>query len=111
MWTHSLPHLLGNFLSAIFAIAAIIDMAGFLRIREWLRQSWHPRQSFRVMGVLELITSIFLAIAQLRIWGIPLAGLITFFWVVTFLNHRQWSRAAAGMLLMMTLVPASLAIY
>jgi hypothetical protein len=36
-------------------------------------------------------------------------GLLTFFWVVTLLNHRQWSWAIAGMLMMMALVPISLA--
>jgi len=62
------------------------------------------------MGVMQLITAAFLATPQLRIWGSILAGLLTFFWTVTLLNHRQWSWAAAGMLLMMTLVPASLAV-
>jgi hypothetical protein len=111
MWTNSLPHLFANGLAAIYAITAIIDLTGYRYIRAWFRLWQHPRQFYRVMGVLQLITSIFLATPQLRIWGIPLAGLITFVWVVTLLNHRQWSWAAAGMLLMMALVPASLAPY
>ena len=110
MWTHSFPHLLADGLAAIFAIAAIIDLAGSRYIRARFRQWRYPRQFYRVMGVLQLITAGFLAIPQLRIWGIALAGLLTFFWIVTLLNHRQWSWAAAGMLLMMALVPASLAI-
>ena len=59
---------------------------------------------------MQLVTAAFLATPQLRFWGIILAGLITFFWVVTLLNHRQWSWAVAGMLMMIALVPASLAI-
>ena len=97
-------------LAAIFALSAIIDLAGGRRIRAQFRAWRRPRQFFRVMGVLQLITALFLAVPQLRIWGIVLAGLVTFFWVVTLLNHRQWSWAAAGMLLMLALVPASLAI-
>ena len=111
MLANSLPHLFADGLAAIYAIAAIIDLAGYRYIRARFRQWRHPRQFYQVTGVLQLITAIFLAIPQLRIWGIPLAGLITFVWIVTLLNHRQWSWAAAGMLLMMALVPASLAIY
>jgi hypothetical protein len=111
MGTNSLPHLLAGALAVIFAITAIIDLAGSRYIRARFRQWRYPRRFYRVMGVLQLFTSLFLAMPQLRIWGIILAGLVTFFWVVTLLNHRQWSWAAAGMLMMMALVPASLAVY
>src|SRR5580658_8005044 len=111
MRTYSLPHLLAGVLAMIFALTALIDLAGYRYIRARFRQWRYPRQFYRVMGVLQLFTSLFLATPQLRIWGIILAGLITFFWVVTLLNHRQWSWAVAGMLMMMALVPASLAIH
>jgi hypothetical protein len=111
MWTNVLPHILANGLAAIFAIAAIIDLAGSRYVRARFRQWRYPRQFYRVMGVLQLITAAFLAAPQLRIWGILLAGLLAFFWTVTLLNHRQWSWAAAGMLLMAALAPASLAIH
>jgi hypothetical protein len=42
------------------------------RFRQW-RQ---PRQFYRVMGVLQLLTSLFLAMPLLRIWGIILAGFV-----------------------------------
>ena len=111
MWTNNLPHLLAGILAMIFAITATIDLAGSRYISARFRQWRYPQQFYRVMGVLQLFTSLFLAMPQLRIWGIILAGLITFFWVVTLLNHRQWSWAVAGMLMMMALVPASLAIH
>ena len=111
MWTSSLPHFLANGLAAIFAIAAIMDLAGSRYVRARFRQWRYPRQFYRIMGVLQLITAIFLAMPQLRIWGIILAGLLSFFWIVPLLGHRQWSWAAAGMLLMMALAPASLAIH
>ena len=62
------------------------------------------------MGVLQFLTALFLAVPVLRIWGIILAGFVTFFWVVTLLNHRQWNWAVAGMLMMAALMPASLAL-
>jgi predicted lysophospholipase L1 biosynthesis ABC-type transport system permease subunit len=111
MWTNDLPHLLIDILAAIFVISAIIDIAGSHYFHERFREWQHPRQFYRVMGVLQLFTALFLAVSQLRIWGIIFGGLITFFWVVILLNHRQWSWAAAGMLMLVALAPASLAIY
>jgi membrane protein HdeD len=111
MWTNGVPHLLAHVLAVIFAIAGIIDIAGHHNLREWFRDWQYPSQFYRTMGVLQLFVALFLAVAQLRIWGIILAGFVLFFWIVTLLNHRQWSWAAAGMLMMMALVPASLAIY
>jgi hypothetical protein len=110
MWTSSLPHLFAGSLAAIFAITGIIDFAGSGYIRARFRQWRHPRQFYRVMGVLQLLAALFLAMPLLRIWGIILAGFVTFFWVVTLLNHRQWNWAVAGMLMMAALVPASLAL-
>lgn len=110
MSTISLPHLLATVLAAIFAVAAIIDLIGARYVRARFRQWRYPRQFYRVMGVLQLFAAIFLMVPQLRIWGIILAGLITFFSVVTLLNHRQWSWAIAGMLVLVALAPASLAI-
>jgi hypothetical protein len=109
MWMSGLPHILAGILALIFASAGIVDVAGFRFVRARFRQWQYPRQFYRVTGVLQLITSLFLAMPQLRIWGIVLAGVITFFGVVTFLNHRQWSWAVAGMLIMAALVPISLA--
>ena len=109
MWTNSLPHILAGILALIFAGAGIIDVAGFRFVGARFRQWQYRRQFHRVMGVLQLITALFLAMPQLRIWGIVLAGVMTFFGVVTLLNHRQWSWAVAGMLIMAALVPVSFA--
>jgi len=38
MWAHSVSHLLANGLAAIFAIAAIIDLAGSRYLRARFRQ-------------------------------------------------------------------------
>ena len=111
MWATYFPYLMAGGLSAVYAIAGIIDVAkpGYVRAR--FRHQEYPRQFYRVMGVLQLITALFLAVPQLRIWGIIMAGFLTFYWVVILLNHRQWNWAVIGMLLMMALAPASLALY
>ena len=110
MWANDLPHLLAGLLAAIFAIAGVIDVAGSGYVRARFRHREYPRQFYRVVGVLQLITALFLAVPQLRVWGIVMASFLTFYWVVILLNHRQWSWALAGMLMMMALAPASLAI-
>jgi hypothetical protein len=110
MWTTSLPHLFAYGLATVFAVNAMIDLAGFRYIRALFRQWRYPRQFYRVIGILQLFTALFLAVPHLRVWGVLLAGMLTFFWVVTLLNHRQWSWAVGGILMMMALVPASLAI-
>jgi hypothetical protein len=111
MWANNLPHLFAGVLAAIYAIAGIIDVAGSSYIRARFHHREYPRQFYRVIGALQLITALFLAVPQLRIWGIILAGFLTFYWVVILLNHRQWSWAVGGMLMMMALAPASLALY
>jgi hypothetical protein len=108
MWIGSLAHFLVGVLAAIFAVAGIGYIAGSGYLRERLG---HPVRYYRVIGVLQLFAALFLAVSQLRIWGIVLAGLMTFFWVVGLFNHRQWNWALAGMLMLMALAPASLAIH
>ncbi len=109
MGLQNLPYFLANVLAAGFALAAILDLFGARHVRAWFHQRY-PRRFYRVMGVLQLFTALFLAMPLLRIWGIMLAALLIFFWTVAFLNHRQWRWAATGMVLMLALVPASLAI-
>lgn len=111
MWENNLPHLLAGGLATVYAIAGIIDLMGSRYVRARFRHREYPRQFYRVMGVLQLITALFLAVPQLRVWGIIMAGFLTFYWVVILLNHRQWSWAVGGMLMMMALAPASLALY
>jgi hypothetical protein len=95
MWINNLPHFLADGLAAIFVITAAIDVAGSLYIRMRARQWRYLRHFYRVMGVLQLFTALFLAMPQLRIWGIILAGFIMSFRIVILRNHRQWNWAAA----------------
>jgi hypothetical protein len=110
MGTNNISHL-ADVLAAIFAIAAIIDMARSLYILGRFRRLRHPRQLYRVIGVLQFFTALSLAVPQLRIWGIILAAFITSCWIVILLNRRQWSWAVVGILTMTALLPISLAIH
>jgi hypothetical protein len=96
MWINSFPRYFADVLAVIFAITATIDMAGFFYIRARARQWRYLRQFYQVMCVLQLFTALFLAVPQLRIWGIILAGLVTSFRTVILRYHRQWNWAAAS---------------
>ena len=111
MWTSGIPHLMVAVLVTIFAIAAMVDIGAARYLRERFRNWGYPRQFYQVFGVLQLFAALFLALVQLRVWGIMLAGFILFWGIVILLHHRRWSWAVAGMLMMTALVPASLAIY
>jgi hypothetical protein len=95
--------------SALFLLAGTLNLSGVRAVRAVYR-FWHYRRSFhRTIGVLELVTALFLIVPQLRVWGLVLAAPITFFSVVTLLNHRQYLWSLFGMLLLVSLVPVSLA--
>jgi hypothetical protein len=96
MWTYNHPQLLADVLAAIFAITAIVDMAGTLNIYARSRRWRYLRHFYRVMCVLQLFTALLLAVSQLRIWGIIFAGFITSFRIAILRNHRQRSLAGAS---------------
>jgi hypothetical protein len=95
--------------SALFLLAGTLNLSGIKAVRAVYR-FWHYRRSLRyTIGLLELATALFLIVPQLRVWGLMLAIPITFFSVVTLLNHRQYLWSLFGMLLLASLVPVALA--
>ena len=96
-------------LVALFALAGLVSVTGNSAVRATYRLWHYPRRTHRVVGVLELLTALFLAVPQLRIWGVILGGLIVFFSVVALLNRRHYALSIPGMLLLVSLVPAALA--
>ena len=96
-------------LVALFAVVGLANVAGNSTVRATYRLWHYPRRTHRVVGALELLTAFFLAVPQLRIWGVILGGLIAFFSVVALLNHRHYALSIPGMLLLASLVPTALA--
>jgi hypothetical protein len=104
-----ISHLVADSVGLLFALAGIINLSGHAQVR-MIYRFWHyPRGFYRIVGVVELLTALFLIAPELRIWGVALAAPIAFFSVVTLLNHRQYLWSLPGMLLLMALVPASMA--
>ncbi len=96
-------------IAVLFAIAGAIQLAGPAFVQRAYERWEMPRKFYRVTGVLELITALFLANAETRLWGVALGAIITFNAVVTLLKSEQYGWSVPGILLLMALVPVLLA--
>lgn len=96
-------------LTALFGLSAAIHLAGPTFLRACYRRGRFPANAHLVVGVLNLLAPLFLSNPITRIWGVALAGLITFVTIVTLLNHGKYGYSLPAMLVLAALVPATLA--
>jgi len=96
-------------LTTLFAISAAIHLYGPVFLRARYRRWRFPANAHLVVGVLNLLAALFLSNPITRIWGVALAGLITFVTIVTLLNHGKYGYSVPAMLVLAALVPATLA--
>ena len=95
--------------ASIFGLSGLLHLLGLNRVkRAYARADFAPGY-YRVSGTLQLLAAIFLALPITRIWGVVLAGLLTFAAMVILLSRRQYAYSLPGLLLLAALVPASLA--
>lgn len=95
--------------SAAFALAGFMNFSGVTLLRAVHRLWDYPDNFYRVVGLAQLMVALFLIIPETRIWGIAASGMIIFMTTVTLLQHRQYLMSLAGMMLLITLIPASMA--
>lgn len=95
--------------AVLFAAAGGIQIAGPAFVQRAYERWEMPRKFYRVTGALELIAALFLANAETRIWGVILGAIVLFGAIVTLLKSEQYGWSIPGMMLLMALVPASLA--
>jgi len=105
----SIPTLDALVLSGLFAAGGLLHMAGPRFVRHAYRRWGFPSNAHRVVGVLQILAALFLSNPVTRIWGVILAGFIIFFATVALLNRGKYAYSVPGLLLMLPLVPASLA--
>jgi len=98
-----------NVLSAIFALAGVINLSGSMHFRAVYRFWQYPHNFYRIVGLTELLAALFLIVPETRIWGIASSGLIAGIMTMTLLHHRKYLWSLPAMLLLVALVPASLA--
>ena len=96
-------------LTGLFGVAGLLHMAGPRGLRLAYRRWGFPSNAHRVVGTLQILTALFLSNPVTRIWGVVLAGFIVFFGTVALLNHGKYAYSVPGLLLLLALVPASLA--
>ena len=106
----SFPFLIAWLVGTILMVAGFINIAGPRRLRE-VYANWDlPQRFYLVAGALEVTAAAFLAVPEMRLWGIALAGFIAFGVVVTLFNQRRYLSAVPAIILMLALFPASLAV-
>ena len=105
----SMPTLDALVLTGLFGVSGVLHMAGPRFVRDAYSAWGFPRNAHRVVGVLEILTALFLSNPVTRIWGVILAGFIIFFATVALLNRGKYAYSVPGLILMLALVPASLA--
>ncbi len=106
----SFPFLTVWLVGTILMAVGLINIAGPRKLREIYANWDFPPRFYLVAGALEVTAAAFLAVPELRLWGIALAGLIAFGAVVTLFNQRHYLSAVPAIILMLALLPASLAV-
>lgn len=86
----------------------LLNLSGSTHVRA-VYCLWHyPHQFYRIVGLVELVAALFLIVSETRVWSIAAAGIIMFVTVVTLLHHRQYLWSLLAILLLVSLIPASL---
>src|SRR5262245_59541910 len=106
---HATPTFAVFALSGLFFLIGAVQLMGPRFVRTAYREWDYPQHLRIITGMLDLAAGVMLADAELRGWGIALAGILSFGAAVTLLNHRRWVCAALTALMLVALVPASLA--
>lgn len=99
-------HILAQTLAALFAAAALLNLAGPRFVTNAYRR-WQYARGFHYVAAFALgLAALFLAVPQTRIWGAVLGGAILFIIVTALLNRRKYLLAVPAILLMAALAPA-----
>ncbi len=109
-----MPHaiaftIIAQSVAVLFAAAGIVQLPGPAFVRRAYERWELPRKFYRVTGLLELIAALFLVNAETRVWGVVLGAIVTFGAIVTLFKSEQYGWSVPGILLLVALVPASLA--
>ena len=95
--------------SAIFALAGLISFSGGKHFRTVFRLWQYPHNFYLIVGLTELMAALFLIVPETRIWGVATGGMIGVITTMTLLHHRKYLWSLPAVLLLVTLIPASLA--
>ncbi|MGH6877189.1 MAG: hypothetical protein ACREHV_07390 [Rhizomicrobium sp.] len=97
---HTISSFLPVAIAAVFAVAGFVHIAG-PRPLLGLLADWGFGRGFNlVAGAFAVMAAIFLAVPQLRLWGVVLAGFMLFGLTVVLLDHRKYFYAFPNIILL-----------
>jgi hypothetical protein len=96
-------------IASVFGVSGLLHVSGFGFIRRAYERAEFAPGFYRIVGLLQILAAGFLALPITRIWGVALAAVVTFVAVVILLSNRQYAYSLPGLLVLVALVPASLA--
>jgi hypothetical protein len=95
-------------IASIFGVSGLLHLSGLESVkRAYARSDFQPG-FYRVAGLVQLLAAFFLALPITRIWGVMLAGFVTFASMIVLLNNRQYIYSVPGFVMLAALVPAAL---
>ena len=89
--------------AVVFAAAGLYFFADPAPLAKLLGDWAYGRNFNRVFGVFSLLAAILLAVPQLRLWGVTIAGFVLFGTTVALLERRQYLYAVPSILMLGTL--------
>jgi hypothetical protein len=90
--------------------AGLVNLVGSPRLHKFYTDYDIPAGYYCSIGIAEIFAALFLAMPELRVWGILLATRIMFLSVVMLLDHQHYEYAGLVILFMVGLVAATLAV-
>lgn len=96
-------------IAGIFIASALLHLVAPRFVRKAYERWGFPPGFYRVTGMVNLLAAVFLSDSLTRIWGVALAALILFVAIVKLLDKRQYTYTIPGIVVLIALIPASLA--
>jgi len=87
-------------IAALLGLAGIVHLAGPRPLRRLLAEWGYGRGFNWVAGSFAVAAAVFLAVPQLRIWGVALAGFMLFGTTIELLEHRKYLYAFSNILVL-----------
>jgi DoxX-like family len=106
MTLSDIGYLLVLMLTALFSVAAALNLAAPQFVRRIYQRWAFPRGFYYLVGLVQGLTALFLAMPQTRIWGGILGAMVLFVVTVSLLNRRQYLYAVPAILAMLAIAPA-----
>ena len=97
-------------LGTLLGVIGVVQIAGPRFLYNQYQRWDYPQAARLVTGLLDVAGAAMILTPSLRGWGIALAGVLCFGSVVTLLNHRQYVCGVVVILMMVALLPATLAV-